>query len=87
MKKILCKVLSWIVTILTIAFFCVIACLIVGFVLGTFPVITIIGGLLILTFKIADLFISTFIWTVDKLIKRRIRRAEQKTDDIQEEIK
>lgn len=71
MKKILCKILSWIVTVLTIAFFCVIACLVVGFTLGAFPIITIIGGLLILTFKIADLFISGFIWTVDKLIKRR----------------
>lgn len=87
MKKILFKILSWIVTVLTIGFFVFIAYLIVGFALGTFPVIIVIGGLLVLTLEIADLFIRLFIWTVDKLIKRRLRRAEQKTDDIQEEIK
>lgn len=67
--------------------FCVTACLVVGFALGTFPTITIISGLLILTFKIASFLIRGFIWAVDKLIKRGHRRAEQKTDDIQEEIK
>ena len=80
-KKILFKILSWTLTVLTIAFFCVIACLVVGFVLGDFPIITIIGGLLILTFKIADLFISMFIWVVDKLIKRRITKNLKESRD------
>lgn len=73
MKKILCEVLSWITAVLIVGFFIFIACLVVIFALGTFPVIIVIGGLLVLTVEIADLFIRLFIWTVDKLIKRRVQ--------------
>lgn len=76
MKKILCKVLSWTLTILTIAFFCVISCLVVGFTLDDLPITTITLGLLILTLEIADLFIRAFVWAVEKLIKRRFKMSD-----------